>query len=171
MPSVDELKTELIDIIVGIENYSKTERAELEGLKLSELADIFWPALENEKTPQAYRDRFDNYIEGHFCNVHDLSVEQRSLIDCRWRYLYTLNYDDGIEQASKEPLRVIAPYSKQNQHWLAQRRCLYKIHGDSAKFLETGESKYCILSTQQYLQALDDRENQAMRQNLETDFS
>lgn len=171
VPSVDELKTELIDIIVGIGSYSKAERTELEGLKLSELADIFWPALENEKTPQAYRDRFDNYIEGHFCNVHDLSVEQRSLIDCRWRYLYTLNYDDGIEQASKEPLRVVAPYSKQNQRWLAQRRCLYKIHGDSAKFLETGESKYCILSTQQYLQALDDRENQAMRQNLETDFS
>lgn len=171
VPSVDELKTELINIVAEIENYSKNERAELVGLKLSELADIFWPTLGNEKTPQAYRDRFDSYIEGHFCHVHDLSVEQKRLIDCRWRYLYTLNYDDGIEQASKEKLRVIAPYSKQNQHWLAQQRCLYKIHGDSAKFLETGESKYCILSTKQYLDAMGDRENQAMSQNLETDFS
>lgn len=171
VPSVDELKAELVDIIVKIENYAKDVREELEQLKLSDLAEIFWPTLEKETTPQTYRDRFNDYVENHFCQVHDLSVEQRKLIDCRWRYLYTLNYDDGIERASKEQLRVIVPYSKQNQRWLAQKRCLYKIHGDSAKFLETGESKYCILSTRQYLQALDDRENQAMRQNLETDFS
>lgn len=81
-----------------------------------------------------------------------------------------MNYDDAIEQAS-DALEVIVPYSNQNRRWLEQKRCLYKIHGDAAMFLRTGESKYCILSTTQYLQALEDRTNQTMRQNLETDFS
>lgn len=170
VPSVDELKAELIDIINKINNCSEDDLAELRKMKLSELADIFWPTLEQETTPLVYRDRFDSYIENHFCNVHDLPVEQQELIDCRWRYLYTLNYDDAIERVSKE-LKVIFPYSGQNRRWLAQKRCLYKLHGDSAKFLETGINKYCILSTKQYLQALDDKENEMMRQNLETDFS
>ena len=139
-------------------------------MKLSELSDLFWPILERDDIPREYRDRFDAYIEDHFCDVHDIPVECRKLVDCRWRYLYTLNYDDAIENASNE-LKVIVPYTNQNKQWLKQKRCLYKIHGDSAKFLETGESKFCILSTQQYLQALNDRENLSMRQNLETDFS
>ena len=170
VPSVNDLKAELIDIIAGIENYSEDDRAELGKMKLSELADIFWPLLEQEETPQTYRDRFNAYIENHFCGVHDLPVENRELINCRWRYLYTLNYDDAIERSSNG-FRVIVPYSKQNQPWLAQKRCLYKIHGDAAMFLDTGENKYCILSAQQYLQAMNDRENQAMRKNLEADFS
>ena len=170
VPSVNDLKAELIDIIAGIENYSEDDRAELGKMKLSELAEIFWPLLEQEETPQTYRDRFNAYIENHFCGVHDLPVENRALIDCRWRYLYTLNYDDAIERSSNG-FRVIVPYYKQNQPWLAQKRCLYKIHGDAAMFLNTGENKYCILSTQQYLQAMNDPKNQAMRQNLEADFS
>ena len=135
MPSVDELKAELVDILAGIENYSDNVRGELDQLKLSELSDIFWSILERDDIPQEYRDRFDAYIEDHFCNVHDIPVECRKLIDCRWRYLYTLNYDDAIENASNE-LRVIAPYTKQNKQWLKQKKCLYKIHGDSAKFLQ-----------------------------------
>lgn len=170
VPSVDELKAELVDILAGIENYTDNARGELNQLKLSGLSDIFWSILERDDIPKEYRDRFDAYIEDHFYNVHDIPVACRKLIDCRWRYLYTLNYDDAIENASNE-LRVIVPYTKQNKQWLKQKKCLYKIHGDSAKFLETGESKFCILSTQQYLQALNDRDNLSMRQNLETDFS
>lgn len=169
VPSVDELKKELISIIAGIENYSDDDRNELKQLNLSDLAEIFWPALEREETPQLYRDQFDCYIEHHFCGVHDLPLQHRRLINCRWRYLYTLNYDDAIERTSDE-IEVIAPYSSQNRRWLAQKRCLYKIHGDSAMFLRTGENKYCILSKQQYLRALADKANQGMRQNLETDF-
>lgn len=170
VPSVDDLKMELIDIIAGIENYTEDNRIELGKMKLSEIGEIFWQLLEQEETPQEYLERFDAYIEDHFCNVHDLPLEYRNLINCRWRYLYTLNYDDAIERSSTG-LCVIVPYSKQNQRWLAQKRCLYKLHGDSKRFLETGESKYCILSTQQYLQAMNDKENYAMHQNLETDFA
>ena len=170
VPSVDELKSELVDIISGIQNYSKNDQNELKQLNLSDLAEIFWSVLEDEGTPPIYRERFDSYIENNFCNVHDLPVEYHDLINCRWRYIYTLNYDDAIERTS-DKFEVIIPYSNQNRRWLEQKHCLYKIHGDATEFLKTGENKYCILSTQQYLQTLDDIANQAMRQNLETDFS
>ena len=171
VPSVDELKSELIDIIAKVENYSEDNRDELREMKLSELAEIFWPLMEDEATPKEYLDQFYTYIEEHFCSVHDLPPEYQRLIGCRWRYIYTLNYDDAIEEASIDALNVIVPYCRQNQRWLAQKRCLYKLHGDSKKFLETGEKKYCILSTQQYLMAMSDKENAAMSKNLEADFS
>ncbi len=170
VPSVEDLKGELTDIIAGIEGDSDNGRAELEHMSLSEMAEIFWSALEQEETPQSYRDRFDTYVERHFCGVHDLPVQHRRLINCRWRYLYTLNYDDAIEGAS-DKLEVLVPYSEQNRKWLAQKRCLYKIHGDAGRFLRTGESKYFIMSRGQYLKAMEDETNQAMRYALETDFS
>ena len=160
----------MIDIIAGIEKYSKSDRTELAEMPLSELADSFWDSLDREEAPQTYGMRFERYVEDRFCGVHDLPVEHQGLINCRWRYLYTLNYDDAIERAS-DKLTVITPYSGQNKRFLAGRRCLYKIHGDSAKFLETGDRKYWILSTRQYLQAMASRENEAVSQNLETDFA
>ena len=170
VPSVDELKTEMIDIIAAIERYSNSDRNELAKMALSELADSFWDSLDREEAPQPYGVRFEHYVADHFCGVHDLPVEHQGLIDCRWRYLYTLNYDDAIERAS-DKLTVIMPYSGQNKRYLADRRCLYKIHGDSAKFLETGDRRYWILSTRQYLQAMASRENETVSQNLETDFA
>ncbi len=170
VPSMEELKGELTDIIAGILGVPDDGRAELERMNLSKLGELFWPTLEQDKTPQSYRDRFDTYVDSHFCGVHDLPVQHRRLINCRWRYLYTLNYDDAIEGAS-DKLEVLVPYSGQNRKWLEKKRCLYKIHGDAAKFLRTGESKYFIMSRRQYLTAIKDEMNQAMRHDLETDFS
>ena len=170
VPSVDELRRELIDIIVGIEKYSQCDRTELEKMPLSDLADDFWDSLDREKAPQPYGEHFERFVEDRFCGVHDLPVEHRKLIDCRWRYLYTLNYDDAIEKAS-EKLAVVVPYCTQNKRYLANKRCLYKIHGDSEKFLQTGDRKYWILSKRQYLEAMANGENTTMSQNLETDFA
>lgn len=87
VPSVQKLKEELIDIISGIENYLDDDRAELDQMKLSDLAEVFWSVLEREGTPQSYRDRFDLFMEHNFCGVHDLPVQHHGLINCRWRYL------------------------------------------------------------------------------------
>lgn len=170
MPSVEELKEELADIVVRIEGMQDDGRTELMGMNLSELAEVFWPTLKQKETPQSYRDRFDIYVDRRFRGVHDLPVQHSRLINCRWRYLYTLNYDDAIESAS-DNLEVLIPYFGQNRKWLEKKRCLYKIHGDAAKFLHTGESKYFIMSRGQYLAAMEDEANQAMHHNLETDFS
>ena len=109
-------------------------------------------------------------MENHFSNVHDLSMEQVDLLKCSWRYLYTLNYDDAIEKALHNIITVV-PYNTQNTPWLKQKKALFKIHGDVAAFLSSSESKYCILSKQQYADLITASENKDMMTNLEADFA
>ena len=58
---------------------------------------------------------FSTYLDNHFCGVHDLPVEQSQVTNCMWRYIYTLNYDDAIENASNDELLPIIPYDPQNK--------------------------------------------------------
>ncbi|MCI2105385.1 MAG: SIR2 family protein [Intestinimonas sp.] len=169
VPSVDELKNRLVQTIAEIEGYTENERLELANEKLTQVSEYFWQAM-NHAPDESFRADFFSYIENHFSGVHDLPEEKRQLADCSWRYLYTLNYDDALEQAS-ENLLCVAPFAPQNKHWLSQKRCLYKIHGDVAQYLKTGDDRMCILSLTQYLIALKDPDNADMREKLEADFS
>lgn len=168
VPSADDLKKKLVEIVVKIRNYSKDEQKRLAQKDLDKVASHFWKALQDVKT-ETIKNVFSQFIEDNFSDVHDLSREKCRLIDCSWRYLYTLNYDDALEKASQD-LYSIIPFVNQNKSWLEGKRCLYKLHGDALQFLKTGEEKYCILSKQQYLNALHDPSNRDMMEKLETDF-
>ena len=170
VPSVDQLKEKLVDITAQVKGYQEGDRLELSKMDISHLAEYFWDAMDSQNG-HAYHGDFSTYLDNHFCGVHDLPVEQTQVINCMWRYIYTLNYDDAIENASNDELLPIIPYDSQDKSWLEQKRCLYKIHGDAKRYLNTGNSRYCILSTQQYLTAICDPENGDMLEKLETDFS
>lgn len=169
VPSVDELKDYLVQTVSTIERYTENDRIELKKEKLAQVAEHFWHAMDHAPD-ESFRQNFFSYIEDHFSAVHDLSEEKSQLIDCSWRYLYTLNYDDALERAS-DNLLCVAPFSPQNKRWLSQKRCLYKLHGDVAQYLKTGDDRLCILSPTQYLNALNDSDNTDMLENLESDFS
>lgn len=169
VPSVDDLKKRLIQTVAQIEGYNETEQIDLSKAKLAQVAELFWQAL-SHTDDASFRVEFFSYIEDHFSGVHDLSNETRQLIECSWRYLYTLNYDDALERASNN-LFCVAPFTRQNKNWLPQKRCLYKIHGDVVQYLATGDDRMCILSTSQYLDALKAPENSDMLEKLESDFS
>jgi len=169
VPSVDELKNRLIQTVAEIEGYTEDDRMDLARKKLTQVSEHFWQAMEHAPD-ESFRADFFSYIENHFSGVHDLSEEKRQIIDCSWRYLYTLNYDDSLERASQN-LLCVAPFAPQNKQWLSQKRCLYKLHGDVARYLLTGDDRLCILSLTQYLDALKDPSNDDMREKLESDFS
>lgn len=78
-----------------------------------------------------------------------------------------MNYDP-IENC----LRIISifPYDRHNSNVIKNKQCLFKIHGDIQRYINTGESKYCILSKDQYIQALVDPHNKDMLKNLQDDF-
>lgn len=169
VPSTNQLKERLIQTVVKIKNYTKDDQAELEQEKLAQVSEFFWQAMDCAPD-DSFKSAFYSYVEDHFSGVHDLAEEKRQLIGCSWRYLYTLNYDDALEGASKD-LHCVVPFVPQNKSWLPQKRCLYKLHGDVKQFLSTGDNRFCILSPKQYLSALSDPANSDMLEKLESDFS
>lgn len=168
VPSVDDLKSLLVKLISKISDYDESDTIELQKKNLSGVAEIFWPIyLQNAKEED--KKEFLRFMEDNFSSVHDLEVSKRNFINSGWRYIYTLNYDDTIENVSRD-LITIVPYAPQNSMWLRNKRCLYKIHGDIKRYLETADSRYCILSKSQYIDALKDRQNKDMLSTLQTDF-
>ncbi len=168
VPSVDSLKKILVELTSRLLGYDESDSTSLQSKKLNEVAEIFWPAYEKE-AQEFDKKIFHQYMENHFSHVHDLDASKCKFIDSGWRYLYTLNYDDAIENVLPELVTVV-PYAPQNTTWLKNKKCLYKIHGDIKRYMETGSSKYCILSKSQYIHALKDIQNQDMLKTLETDF-
>lgn len=171
VPSVNELRSKLINITAKIENYEDDDCEALRSMPLYQLSDLFWSSLESNSTDERYQNEFSTYIDNNFRGVHDLPMEHQELVNCRWRYLYTFNYDDAIEESAPNTFEVIYPYCQQNKKWLEGKRCLYKIHGDAKQYVTTGNKQFCILSTQQYLSALNDDQNMDMLEKLEADFS
>lgn len=162
VPSVKELKAKLIELTVKSDGYSERDQEDLMKKNLNEVAEFFWESIYENNSKDSYKEEFDNYIENNFCGVHDIPGEYKALINCGWRYIYTLNYDDAIESASKQKLCVVFPYAPQNRMFLEKQRCLYKIHGDAEWFLKTRNENYCILSTRQYLNAMSSNENSSI---------
>ena len=136
-------------------------------MRLPFVGERFWAAVqESEKQGSQFQD----YMENCFSGVHDLTESRQALIACGWPYLYTINYDDAIESIDPA-LYCIKPYHTQNKRFLTEKRCLYKLHGDVREYLATGDPRFCIISSRQYLQAITDPENEKMREQLNIDLN
>ena len=167
VPTAYELKNKLIELMKKVQGYEQVGE-EFKDMKLSQVAEYFWQALKVDSKGRA-KELFDQYLEDHFSNVHDIECEKKEILNARWRYIYTLNYDDAIEK-SFDFISII-PHTSQNRSWLNDKRCLYKIHGDVHNYLATGKPHFCVLSKKQYLELLMDDGNEDMRNNLEADFA
>lgn len=167
VPSSDEFKTRLIDLITEIRHYNAKDKEQLKNKSLPEVGERFWSAV---KEAEEQRRQFEVYMEDCFSGVHDLTESRQELIACGWPYLYTLNYDDAIESVDPE-LYCVKPYYPQNKRFLAEKRCLYKLHGDVREYLATGDPRFCIISSRQYLQAITDPDNEKMRERLDIDLN
>lgn len=167
VPTAYDLKNKLIELMTKVSGFEQAGE-EFKDFKLSQVSEYFWQALKGDLDGKV-KDLFDRYMEDHFTNVHDIEYEKKEILNARWRYIYTLNYDDALENCSK--FIIIKPFKPQNKSWLNDKRCLYKIHGDVNEYLATGESRFCVLSKKQYLELLMDDSNEDMRDNLEADFA
>lgn len=150
--------------------------------KLAELFQIIMEEFGENNAPNskaAWINVFRGYISDNFTNVHDLSFAQKRFLDIDWEYLYTLNYDDAIENycngsaKGSNSLDVGVPYNSFDAKWLTSnnRRCLIKIHGDARKFIQTGDLNYIILTSSQYMNLLSSRDNGMIRAELVDDFN
>ena len=109
VPSVDELRKEMISIMNVIDGSSEEEFA---NITLADFSDTFWEELEKTNKCRC-KVRFQEYIESNFTKVYDVEQAKRHLLNSNWKTIFTLNYDDTIESVLN--IDVVIPYDKFNE--------------------------------------------------------
>ena len=166
--SVRELQTVLMQYITQYSQYDEEDIDDIKQKPLSELASIFWDIF--DRIPEDQVEEFYRYISTNFQNISFFKDYQKAFLSIPWPCVFTLNYDTLIEDFSKRYYSVI-PFDRINRFHARDKIKLYKIHGDAKKYLATGDSKYLILSKDQYVQSMMSDQNKDMLDELLTAFS
>ena len=162
VPSADELKAEMVQIMQIIDG---SDEEEFVDITLTDVADTFWEELENSENHN-YKARFQEYIEQNFTQVFDVEQSNRQLLNSNWKTIFTLNYDDTVE--SILDIDVVVPYDKFDKR--SGKSSLIKLHGDAKRFSITGDTKYCVLGNQQYVDLIKEENNADIVNVLENTF-
>lgn len=162
VPSADELREEMISIMHNIDD---SDENEFNGIALKDLADVFWKDLEKTDKNRC-KTRFQEYIETNFTEVYDIEQSKRHFLNSNWKTIFTLNYDDTIENVLE--IDIVIPYDKFCIR--SGRNSLIKLHGDAKRFVVTGDPKYCVLGNRQYITLIKDENNEDIVNALETVF-
>lgn len=179
VPSAKCLCKALVNIIVTHDSsISDTQRNQLrEAAENRELSSIAAHALRIIEDCDAASQDLREFIRDNFLGVHDLEEQKRLFINCGWKYLYTLNYDDAIEnilrQANRRDFATHLPYRKIDRRWNERTgiTCLIKLHGDASEYARTGDTRYLVLTKRQYASLIQDSDNATIRAGLQEDLS
>jgi len=106
-------------------------------------------------------------LDGYFSNVRIATGSKLSFLNIPWPYIYTLNIDDGIENAING-VKVVPyePFSKSSV-----RRYVYKIHGDVFTALKavSRDALKLVFGKGDYIRSLN--KNRPLIDELKADLS
>lgn len=166
VPSGWEMQQTMIKMLQNFAGYSEKETEYYRNENLNDFADVFFMEL---KETEPLQTEFRAYMKKNFRNIFDLPDEKKKFLNVGWPSIYTLNYDDAIE-SSLEGYNVIYPYDTQSDSVKNAEKCIYKMHGDVSRYLNTGDLKYIVLGKKQYVQFLKDEDNNDMMKTLQNNF-
>lgn len=108
------------------------------------------------------------YLQHNFLNVQ-INDNRRGFLDIPWKYIYTLNLDDGIENNSSYKTTIL-PNRDFDEDILESEKCVIKIHGDARDFCTYADGEeFSILDSEQYARSI--RTNPNILARLSRDFS
>ena len=169
IPSVSGLHAKLFSYIKDYSGYTKSDLEETNKLNLFDLAQKFWTIY--DRLPSEAIRSFFEYVQTNFQDISYHKDFQKSFLNVRWPYLFTLNYDSSIEDYNKRLYNPVIPYASVNHNFSGGRIRVYKLHGDAKTFTDSGDKRFFILSRTQYIDTLKSDENEDMRNELLTAFS
>lgn len=102
------------------------------------------------------REYFVEDIRNNFTRVNIKGV-RRTFLKQDWKYIYTLNIDDGIERANQNITKVL-PYKELDKK-SQDINLLYKIHGCANEETLYKEESSLIFSEKQYIRSLTKNEH------------
>ena len=168
VPSANNLSNEMLYYIEKYSGYSELELDDIRNSSLSAIANDFWNVF--PRIPEKELKRFDAYIQNNFLNISFRKPFQEAFLDVHWPLIFSLNYDTLIEDYTKIYYPII-PFNRINKRFYEEKSRLFKLHGDSKQYLETGDKRYLILSKDQYVESMMNSENEDMLNELLTAFS
>lgn len=135
--------------------------ADLDAMDFNEVSDLYfsWPIVPISDIKQRLSD--------NFFHVDIVSQVKQDFLHFPWPYIYTLNLDDAIERVING-IKVL-PYKRAGRH--ADRRYVYKLHGDVGDLLAASSQKElaAIFGTKQYIESL--HRNESMLADLANDLA
>jgi energy-coupling factor transporter ATP-binding protein EcfA2 len=144
----------LIDIMLrSLKNAGKIEEEKLKKIKEMDFKSISKYYLNEKYVP---RDFFVEDIRNNFTRVNIKGV-RRIFLQQPWKYIYTLNIDDGIERANNNLAKVL-PYRELDER-SQDINLLYKLHGCANEETLYKESTKLIFSESQYIRSLTKNEH------------
>lgn len=144
---------------------SKTYKEdELQDLNFNETADIF---LDDAEVPLEKRRII---FKNHFTDVR-LDDHKVKFVNTFWKYIYTLNVDDAIENnADFFTILTYLSLSKSFYDNINEKKVLFKIHGDANYELISNASENIIFSEDQYLSSITNVKNITLKNHLYSDY-
>ena len=162
VPNGEKLRNLMQECI--LQSDKEFSSADLSEMDFNETADIFL----NEKYVTK-RKRLE-ILSDYFTNVK-LDKHKIDFLNTYWKYVYTINVDDGIENNTN--FYKILPYSNLNDDFTKNaknKRFLYKIHGDANHEITTNTEDNIVFSEHQYISSMTKDENRVLRNTIYSDY-
>lgn len=157
VPSGATMKDYMVECINKKGVYEEHEINKLRNEKFSRIAQIYIKHEDGAKKNDYYRDNFSCVI---------LQDAKKRFLNINWRYIYTLNIDDAVENNSVFE-RIISIYENVDDNIYDHQQCVIKLHGDVNEYL-TYREKTMILSHDEYVRSL--YKNNSLLKRLEYDY-
>lgn len=125
----------------------------LESEKIERIKSMDFKAISRYYLNEKYvpRNYFIEDIRNNFTQVN-ISGVRRTFLKQNWKYIYTLNIDDGIERANRNITKVL-PYKELDKK-AQDINLLYKLHGCANEETIYKEESSLIFSEKQYIRSL-----------------
>lgn len=135
----------------------------------SDLATLASSFNKNAEIKEKY-----HYYSSNFTEV-ELSKIKKEFINLNWKIIYTLNYDDAIENANKNLKKFsLCNDEVDNKDFLKEYNVLFKMHGDVFSYISNlsslkNEKLSIILDKSEYVKSLF--ENKAILNKFKSDLT
>lgn len=140
-------------MINTIKRAAKIKPGKIEEIKKLDFNDIAEYYIDERNVP---REMFIEEIRNHFTQVNIRGV-RKIFLQQNWKYIYTLNIDDGIERANNTLTKVL-PYRHLDKK-AQDINLVYKIHGCANEETLYKEDSKIIFSEAQYIRSLTKNEH------------
>ena len=137
---------------------------ELNEMNFNDTADIF---LDKNDVPKSKRlEIFRDYFTCVKLDTHKIDF-----LNTHWKYIYTINVDDGIENNTN--FYKVLPYSNLNEDFeknAKNKKFVFKLHGDANHEVITNTDDNIVFSYLQYISSMTKDENRVLRNNVYSDY-
>lgn len=165
IPTVKDYRAHMISLILKETEYSEDEQDEINKKDFFSIAQLY---DELNKNYDVIKDEYHkkNFIDAVLDAANKSEKLKQDFLKISWPYIYTLNYDDTIENSSDYSTKILAN-AEVKDSLFQDYKCVIKLHGDAYDFTYHKNSHF-VRGIHQYVKTL--KSNLELYNKLRTDY-